>query len=163
MLPDLLQENLEVVFCGTAVGNRSASQKHYYAGCGNKFYCVLYNCGFTPVQMIPSEYEKLLEYDIGLTDLVKTKAGMDNTLRSLDYNIEDFQYKIEKYSPQIVCFNGKEAAKEFFDVKNTSFIKYGLQTETIGITKIFVAPSTSPTAHKYWDERPWENLKKLVL
>ena len=159
MLPDLLRMNLKIVFCGPAVGNRSAEQGNYYAGCGNKFYCVLFNCGLTPVQLVPSDYKKLLEYDIGLTDLVKTKAGMDNLFNKSDYDINGFTEKIKKYSPQIVCFNGKQAAKEFFAVEK---IEYGLQSVTIGNTKIFVVPSTAPKAHEYWKEKYWKQLKEII-
>ncbi len=159
MLPDLLRMNLKIVFCGPAPGNRSAEQGNYYAGCGNKFYCVLFNCSLTPVQLIPSDYKKLLEYNIGLTDLVKTKAGMDNLLNKSDYDINGFTEKIEKYFPQIVCFNGKRAAKEFFGVEK---IEYGLQSATIGNTKQFIAPSTAPTAHKYWNEKYWKQLKEII-
>lgn len=85
MLPDLLIENLKIVFCGTAAGNRSAQQEAYYAGCGNKFYCVLFHTGFTPFQFIPAQYKELLNYAIGLTDLVKLKSGMDKDLKPEDY------------------------------------------------------------------------------
>jgi len=159
MLPDLLRMNLKIVFCGPAPGNRSAAQENYYAGCGNKFYCVLYNCGFIPVQLIPSDYKKLLDYNIGLTDLVKTKAGMDYTLNKSDYDINGFTEKIKKCSPQIVCFNGKQAAKEFFGVEK---IEYGLQSATIVNTKIFIAPSTAPKAHIYWKEKYWKQLKEII-
>ncbi|NLN96176.1 MAG: mismatch-specific DNA-glycosylase [Bacteroidales bacterium] len=158
-IPDLLKENLKVVFCGTAAGNRSAQQEAYYAGCGNKFYCVLHHAGFTPVQLIPSQYEQLIDYGIGLTDLVKQKSGMDKDLKQEDYNISDFNEKIEKYKPQFVCFNGKEAAKKYFGVEK---IDYGLQNECLGETKFFVAPSTSAKAHSYWNEEYWKKLNTLT-
>lgn len=37
VLDDVICEKLKVVFCGTAVGNRSAKLGAYYAGRGNKF------------------------------------------------------------------------------------------------------------------------------
>ncbi|MCX6741231.1 MAG: mismatch-specific DNA-glycosylase, partial [Candidatus Parcubacteria bacterium] len=37
ILPDVLEKGLRIVFCGTAVGDRSAKRRCYYAGRGNKF------------------------------------------------------------------------------------------------------------------------------
>ena len=96
VLPDLLKEKLNVVFCGTGAGPRSGDQSSYYAGCGNKFYCVLFNTGFTPVQLIPSNYPELLNHGIGLTDLVKNKSGMDNAFKSEDYAVEAFKNNMLK-------------------------------------------------------------------
>ncbi len=47
MLNDLLAKNLDVIFFGTAAGNRSASMGHYYAGRGNQFWEVLHKVGLT--------------------------------------------------------------------------------------------------------------------
>ncbi|MDR4989125.1 MAG: mismatch-specific DNA-glycosylase [Bacteroidales bacterium] len=153
-LQDLLKNDLKVVFCGTSVGNRSAQQEAYYAGCGNKFYCILFQAEFTPVQLIPTQYRELLHYGIGLTDLVKLKSGVDKDLSPEDFDIMGFKEKISKYKPRFVCFNGKAAAKAF---SGNHKVEYGLQSYTQGTTRFFVAPSTSPTAHNYWDERFWKN------
>lgn len=162
ILPDVLDYNLDVVFCGTAVGNKSAFIQAYYAGRGNVFYQTLNNCGFTPFLVNSEEYEKLLTYKIGLTDLAKNAKGMDSSIKHDDYDINGFEKKILKYQPKIVCFNGKEAAKIYFQYKTTKMISLGLQKKTIKQTKIFVAPSTSPAAKKYWDEKLWKELKNEI-
>lgn len=162
ILPDVLDYNLDVVFCGTAVGNKSALIKAYYAGKGNLFYQTLHNCGFTPFLLNSEEYEQLLTYKIGLTDLAKNTKGMDSNIKDSDYDLNGFEEKILRYRPKIVCFNGKKSAKIYFQYKTTKMISLGLQEKTIKQTKIFVAPSTSPTAKKYWDEKLWKELKKVV-
>jgi TDG/mug DNA glycosylase family protein len=68
---------LEVVFCGTAVGPKSAKKGAYYAGPGNRFWSVLADSGLTPTCLDPSDYASLPQHGIGLTDLVKTKAALD--------------------------------------------------------------------------------------
>ncbi len=105
MLPDLLKPRLKLVFCGSAVGTESSIRKAYYAGPGNKFYPILSKTGITTHKLLPEEYGKLLNYDIGLTDLVKNKAGMDHTLNNEDYDIKSFNEKLLFYAPSIVCFN----------------------------------------------------------
>lgn len=164
ILKDLLQPNLDIVFCGTAAGEVSAKKQAYYAGPGNQFYHVLYKAGFTPKLLQPQEYGQLLEYNIGLTDLVKLTSGNDNVLVKADFDILGFKNKINQYQPKIVCFNGKGAAAVLLynNIKKTKTINYGFLPQTIGITKFFVATSTSGQARKSWDEGVWIQLKKLV-
>lgn len=157
MLPDVLKPNLKLIFCGTAAGTTSALRKQYYAGPGNKFWKVLYQIGLIPSLLIPSQYEEVLKYDIGLTDLVKSKSGMDSVLSAKDFGDIDLTKKIKLYQPKYICFNGKKAAKEFL----CHDIDYGLQNELIGITKFFVAPSTSGAANRWWNIEPWKEIKKL--
>src|ERR1700749_3616960 len=109
LLPDLLQDELNIVFCGTAAGNKSAERKAYYAGRGNLFYTILASCGLTPHVLKPEEYPELLNFKIGLTDLAKFTSGMDKDLKKEDYDVRSFEEKILRYQPQFVCFNGKTA------------------------------------------------------
>ena len=162
ILPDLLKDNLKIVFCGTAAGNKSAERKAYYAGAGNLFYPTLASCGFTPRILKPEEFPNLLGYGIGLTDLVKHHFGMDKDLKQEHYDTKSFEQKILQYQPQLVCFNGKEAAKVYFNLKYTKQVSYGLQDKTIGNTKLYVAPSTSSAGRKHWDESIWQQLKNLI-
>ena len=162
VLPDLLVSDLKVVFCGTAAGNKSAERKAYYAGRGNLFYPTLASCGFTSKLLKPEQYPELLHDKIGLTDLAKFTFGMDTDLKSEDYDTKTFEEKILKHQPQFVCFNGKEAAKVYFNQKSTKQIIYGLQEKSLGKTKLYVAPSTSLQAIAYWDETIWQNLYNLI-
>jgi TDG/mug DNA glycosylase family protein len=95
ILPDVLKPGLKVVFCGMAVGNRSAAIGAYYAGRGNQFWAVLYRIGLTPRQLQPQEYRILLNYGIGLTDLVKKASGNDNTLKKEVFNIAGLRQRLE--------------------------------------------------------------------
>lgn len=155
LLPDVLINNLEIVFCGTAVGNQSAANSTYYANPGNKFWSVLHQIGLTPVQLNPQDYHLLPEYGLGITDLVKTKHGVDKELRSSDFDSDGLTKKILRFSPKVICFNGKTAARNYLRRKN---INFGYQNEFIGRTKIFVAPSTSGSAKKFWDIDYWFEL-----
>jgi len=152
ILPDLLKDNLKIVFCGTAAGNKSAERKAYYAGAGNLFYQTLASCGFTPHILKPKEFMELLQFGIGLIDLVKHHFGMDMDLEQGHYYSKSFEQKILQYQPHFVCFNGKETAKVYFNFKYTRQVNYGLQENTIVNTKISVAHSTSLQAIAYWEE-----------
>ncbi|MEZ5357486.1 MAG: mismatch-specific DNA-glycosylase [Candidatus Zixiibacteriota bacterium] len=150
---------MTVVFCGTAAGTASAQRGHYYAGPGNKFWKTLYTTGLTPRLLQPSEYAELAKFGIGLTDLAKTESGSDAELSRNAFDIAAFEDKIRLYRPQIVCFNGKRAAQEYFRIRN---ITYGLQKAMIDDTRLFVAPSTSGSASGAWDIEYWRQLAIMI-
>jgi len=155
VLPDLLQSGLKVVFCGSAVGDRSAQRQAYYAGPGNRFWDILAETGLTPYRFTPEQYPSLLEYRIGLTDLVKSRSGQDVQLKDGDFDVAGFRAKIEKHAPKAVGFNGKKAAQLFL---GSLSVEYGLQKEKIGSTALFVLPSTSGAARGFWDSKYWFQL-----
>ena len=158
VLPDLLDCNLNIVFCGMAASKKSKQVNAYYAGPGNKFWQTLYNVGLTSRQLNPEEFNQLIKYKIGLTDICKTDFGNDNELDPLKYDVNGFISEMINYQPRIVCFNGKKAAKVYFNIKN---VEYGIQKQTIGKSKLFIAPSTSGSANGFWDLNIWIQLAGL--
>lgn len=159
MLPDILAPKLKLVICGTAAGTRSAAVAHYYAGRGNKFWRTLHRVGLTPNQLAPHEQLQLLEYGIGLTDLVKGQAGMDNRIIFAGNLRAALQSTVECWKPAVVCFNGKRAASEVLGVRSPVF---GRQSDRLAGAVLFVASSTSGAANAAWDERHWHSLASLV-
>ncbi len=157
-LSDLLRKNQKVVFCGTAAGTVSAQKRQYYAGPGNKFWRTLFEIGLTDRLFLPSEFENLLKYNIGLTDLEKKQSGSDKDIKFKKKSSEELTKRIENYKPNILCFNGKTSAKKYLGKKS---IDFGLQKESIGKTKLFVAPSTSGAANRFWDIKLWRKLARL--
>lgn len=163
MLKDVLTENLDVVFCGTAKGKASALKGYYYAGQGNKFYNILHSSNFTPKRLLPTDCYFINEYGIGLTDLVHTEYGNDNEISNDSYEVDVFVEKMKLYKPKFIGFTSKAAASFALGFKGvTSLVNYGLQNRIIGESKIFVLPSTSGSARRFWDERYWFELKELI-
>ena len=159
MLEDLLEPNLRLVICGTAAGHRSAELRQYYAGRGNKFWRVLAEIGFTPRVLRPSEYLSLLEYGIGLTDVAKQQSGSDSEIDFSRASPQDVRQKIGKFSPRVLCFNGKRAAQIFL---GRTAVTFGVRAESVNSTRLFVAPSTSGAANKTWDVGLWFEVADLV-
>lgn len=157
ILPDLLAPNLDIVFCGTAVGNVSAQLGAYYAGPGNQFWPTLSEIGLTPRRLQPEEYREILSFGLGLTDLVKTVSGVDTQLSGHHFDRERLRGVILRYEPKIVAFTGKRAGREFLDRP----VGYGLQPETVGSTALFVLPSPSGAARRWWDAGQWRDLARL--
>jgi len=158
VLPDVLVRDLDVVFCGSAVGAESARQKAYYAGPGNKFWKTLHATGLTDRVLEPGEYLLTLTFGLGLTDLNKTESGGDIDLTRGADDPARLRALIEEHRPRFLAFNGKRAAKAFFG----GDVNYGRQDAMIGETAVYVLPSTSGAASGHWDLAPWQELAEHV-
>lgn len=159
ILPDVLADGLITVFCGSAAGTASARRGAYYAGPGNAFWPTLHATGFTPQLLQPDEFRTVIRHGIGLTDLAKSVAGSDAVLRSEHFNRDGLQAKIRRYRPAILAFTSKRAAREFVG----QHVDYGLQSGTLAGTSLFVLPSPSGAARRYWDQAPWRQLAALHM
>lgn len=157
ILPDLLQPGLALVFCGTAAGRRSAAERAYYAHPGNLFWRALLEAGLTPRLLAPAEFPLLPRYGIGLTDLAKRHAGNDDELPRDAFDAPALFAKIDRHAPRLLAFTSKNAAR----VALGHAASYGLQSETIGSTQLFVLPSPSGQARGHWDIGPWLALAAL--
>ena len=145
MLPDHLGPGLAVVFVGTSVATASASRRHYYAGPGNKFWELLWDAGLTGDRaLVPEQDAMVLEYGLGLTDLVKGRAASaDSLLRHDDYDVPAFLSKVETFKPHVIAFNGKEAARRVFRSLAEPEPPLGPSQMHIAASKVFVLPSSS--------------------
>jgi TDG/mug DNA glycosylase family protein len=154
VLPDLLRPGLSVVFCGTAAGSASARAGAYYAGPGNAFWATLHATGLTPVQLAPAEYERLPEFGIGLTDICKVLHGSDEEVGMAEFDVSGLQARVAAAEPDNLAFNGKNAARAALE----RTVAYGLQEERIGGAAVWVLPSTSGAARRFWSIEPWQGL-----
>jgi TDG/mug DNA glycosylase family protein len=120
---------------------------------GNAFWDVC-DVGFTPRPALrPSEYRRLGECGIGLTDLVKAMRVPIAACPQPPIVEMSSSARSEECSRGL-AFNGKKAASLFFD-RSTKAITDGRQAQLIGTTSIWVLPSTSAAARKYWCCGPW--------
>jgi TDG/mug DNA glycosylase family protein len=158
VLPDLLRPGLRVVFCGTAAGAASARAKAYYAGPGNAFWKTLHAVELTPVQLEPAEFERLPEFGIGLTDICKVLHGSDEEVGTVEFDVDGLRARIAEAEPANLAFNGKNAARGALERD----VRFGPQEEQIGGAAVWVLPSTSGAARRYWDLSPWQELAEAL-
>jgi len=151
-LPDLLEPGLRLVFVGYNPSVPAARIGHYYAGKQNHFYPLLAASGLTPRLLMPEEDGELAGYGIGLTDLCKTPTAQAAHLPPgmLRAGRDALRTKIERFEPAWVCFNGLGVFKAFWGYAPAAT---GPQPETIGTTRVFVVPSTSPANNGLMAER----------
>ena len=138
----MLAPGLRVLFCGINPGRVSAAAGHHFANPRNDFWRLLHAAGFTPIQLEPSEQERLLEYGIGVTN-----AALRTTRGSGDLRRGDFAGAAERLEqlarglrPAWLAFVGKEAYRGAFRER----AQLGVQERRFGDTRLHVLPSTSP-------------------
>jgi TDG/mug DNA glycosylase family protein len=155
ILPDLLHPGLKLVICGSAAGLKSAQLGAYYAGPGNQFWPMLFRIGITPAILTPADFPRLIDYRVGLTDMAKRAYGADSRLVATDFDPDRLRGLILAHQPKILAFNGKRAAAAYFG----GTVQYGYQAGAeIGLTRLYVAPSTSGAARRFWDEDIWRRI-----
>jgi double-stranded uracil-DNA glycosylase len=154
VLRDVLEPDMRVVFCGTAPGTASAKARAYYAGPGNAFWKALHLTGMTPVELEPANFSKLPGYGIGLTDICKVLYGSDVEVGTVEFDVAGLQARVGEVEPAYLAFNGKNAARGALE----RAVDFGPQEEQIGGAAVWVLPSTSGAARRYWDIGPWREL-----
>src|SRR5471030_2188044 len=85
-LPDYLEPDLKLVFIGINPGVYSAQVGHYYARPGNLFWWALSNSVLINKTLGPENDAELLNYKIGLTDVVKRPTNSSGELTQEEYD-----------------------------------------------------------------------------
>lgn len=157
-LPDVLRDNLDVVFVGTAAGRRSALAGLYYAGGGNTFWAALRATEVVPERFDPESFLRLNELGVGLTDLSKTGSGMDEDIVVTRQDLAEFDAKMRACTPRAIAFTSKRAASLWLR-RRTRNIHYGQQKRRAAdFCEVFVLPSPSAAARRWWSIAPWQEL-----
>lgn len=162
LIPDVLSAGLKLVFCGSALGDVSWKRRAYYANAGNRFWLTLAEVGLTPRRLQPSEYRLLSQWGIGLTDLVKTDHGQD--ARIFDGHVDLGQArvllsaKIMRWQPRVLAFTSRTVAQQFLGRR----VATGQQADHVGATVLWVLPSTSGLARRFFDIEPWRDLASFL-
>jgi TDG/mug DNA glycosylase family protein len=140
-LPDYLRKGMKLIMVGFNPGENSARVGHYYAGRGNIFWPILYRSGVVPEPLEYTDDKRLIEFGIGMTDLVKrpTKGVEEITREEFAEGRFVLAQKLEQFMPRVIAFNGKLAYERF--AQRTC--KLGLQKEKLYGAHVFVLPSTS--------------------
>jgi TDG/mug DNA glycosylase family protein len=110
-LPDIMGEQLTVVFCGINPGLSAAASGHHFAGRGNRFWRVVNRAGFTPVEIHPEDDRTILQHQCGLTTLVARPTARADQVSAGEFLAAGplFEQKIARYAPRCVAFLGKAA------------------------------------------------------
>jgi double-stranded uracil-DNA glycosylase len=141
-IPDVIAPNLKVLFCGINPGLYSAFTGHHFARPGNRFWPALHGGGFTERLLHPSEQRLLLASGFGITNLVERASATADQLTTEEIVAggKRLRAKVRRFFPQYLAVVGVGAYRVAFEQPNA---KLGLQTETIGETKVWLLPNPS--------------------
>jgi TDG/mug DNA glycosylase family protein len=141
-VPDLLAENLMVLFAGINPGLYTAAIGRHFGRPGNRFWPALYGGGFTPRLFSPFESDLLLELKLGITNVVSRATARadeltDDELRSGGKRLEA---KVKRWRPTVIAFVGIGPYRIVSGVKDA---RVGLQTSLFGGSPAWVLPNPS--------------------
>jgi len=151
-VPDVLAPDLRIVFVGINPGRVSAAARAHFANPRNDFWRLLHAAQLTSRLYEPAEQFSLLAEGIGVTNAAYRTTPGSGDLRRADFagSAERLERIARELRPGWFAFVGKEGYRGAFGARP----ELGVQDRTLGDTKLFVLPSTSPAnAAVPWDER----------
>ena len=150
MLPDYLAPNLDIIFVGLNPGIYSDQVGHYFARKQNMFWTALYESGIVPQRLEPRDDMRIIEFGLGLTDLVKRATNSVGEITRMEFQKggKKLRAKIALLEPRVICFVGLTGYRAAFD----AHARLGAQASQWGASRLFIVPSTSARNARYRKE-----------
>jgi len=147
-VPDIVSDSLSVVFCGINPGTMSGRLGQHFARPGNRFWKVLYGARFTDALLEPAQQLRLLEFGIGITNLVARTTSTATELSSAELRrgamrLEAFA---TKWHPAWLAVLGVQAYRVAFGRPRA---RIGRQPETLSGAGLWVLPNPSGIQARY--------------
>ena len=141
-ISDVIAPGLKVLFCGINPGLYTAATGHHFGRPGNRFWRALFDAGFTPRVLDPSDQWELIPLGMGITNLVPraTAAASELTREELVKGGIRLEKMARHFGPKWIAFVGVGAYRLAFDRPRAVL---GRQDERIGDSGIWVLPNTS--------------------
>jgi TDG/mug DNA glycosylase family protein len=147
-IPDVAAPGLGVLFCGINPGLVSGALGQHFARPGNRFWKVLYASGFTDRLIAPSEQQVLLDYGLGITNLVPvtSRAARDLTAAQLRDGATALERKAASLRPMFVAVLGMQAYRAAFRRPGATI---GLQPDDLATSHLWLLPNPSGLQARY--------------
>src|SRR5262245_49562348 len=141
-VPDLIAEDLIVLFAGINPGLYTAAIGRHFGRPGNRFWPALRDGGFTPRLFSPFESAELLNLKFGITNVVARATARadqltDDELRAGGKRLEA---KVKRWRPTVVAFVGIGPYRIVSGIKDAGV---GLQKNLFGGSHAWVLPNPS--------------------
>ena len=154
-LPDLLRDELEVVFVGINPSLFSVAAGHYFARRTNRFWpcfsrsvlseAARHTLGVARLE--PEHDQALSAFGFGFTDVVKRATVRADDLRpqELSAGARHLLARLGRRKPRFACFHGITGYRHVARALSSdrADANLGLQPLRIGETRCFVAPNPS--------------------
>ncbi len=154
-LPDYLAPGLDILLVGINPGAYSVRAGHYYARPGNRFWNAANQAGLFGEPLGPETDARVLEFGIGLTDVVKRPTPTAKDLRAADYRrwVPVLTEKIRRFGPCIVCFQGIGGYRNYLrygeGLSAPPRLRPGRQARALESSVVFLVPSPSGLNTRY--------------
>lgn len=144
---------------------------HHFAGVGNNFWDLLFECGLVPERLGYEDDHRLVDFGIGITNIVNRASASSSDLRASDYRKGRglLVTKILEHRPKAVALVGITVFREIWPVLSERpaphRISCGWAKQTIGETSLFVLPNPSGRNAHYSYRRmltEWRRLARFL-
>lgn len=145
-VPDRLAPDLDLVFVGYNPGRYSAQAGHHFAGASNYFWPLLHDAGLTPRRLTCEEDGDLLQWGIGVTNIVDrmTPSSADLTPEDFRTGAQCLRQKLSAWRPRIVCCLGKDVYRYYAAKRASDPLIWGRQPQSVLPQTIdYLAPNPS--------------------
>jgi double-stranded uracil-DNA glycosylase len=141
-LRDVIAPGLDVLVCGINPSLISAERGHHFARPGNRFWRALQGSGFTPRLLSPYQDASVLDYGLGITNVVDrpTRSAAELSTEELRQGMRALARLVERNKPRVVAVVGLTAWRTGFERPDAGL---GLQPEAIGGRPAWVLPNPS--------------------
>ncbi len=149
---DVIAPGLDVLFIGINPGLYTAAIGHHFGRPGNRFWPALYASGFTPRLLSPFDERELLEWKLGITNIVARASARADELtdEELTAGAEILRKKLRRYRPRFAAFLGVTAYRTALAQPKA---KTGRQPEPLEGCAVWVLPNPSGlNAHYHADD-----------
>jgi double-stranded uracil-DNA glycosylase len=146
-VPDVLDENTSVLFCGINPGLTSGLTGHHFARPGNRFWKALALGGLVDRVLEPAEERELLRQGIGITNLVArvTATAKEISTAELGEGVELLREKVSRVGPKVLAVLGLGAWRSVVDKR----AQLGRQADLFGGAAVYVLPNPSGLQARY--------------
>lgn len=141
-MPDVVAAGLRILFCGINPGRWSGATGHHFAHPGNRFWKLLAAAGLTPELLSPADERRLLDFGLGVTNLVErtTTAAADLSRAELRAGAARLAEKVHRWQPAAVAVLGLGAYRTAFEHPRATV---GEQPGSLGSAALWVLPNPS--------------------
>lgn len=159
-VPDIIGTDLKVLFCGVNPGLWSAAVGHHFARPGNRFWKALNLSGLTNHPIGPDDERDLLDYGLGITNLVDraTRSADELKREDLQEGAKRLTSKVETWKPRCVAVLGMGAYRSAFSEPHAQL---GLQPSKLGPASVWLLPNPSGIQARYQIADVVEQLRDL--
>jgi TDG/mug DNA glycosylase family protein len=164
VIPNLLTDNLKILFIGINPGLRSAAVGHHFAGYSNRFWRLLVDSGLTIERLTPEQDFRLLDYNYGITNIVprSTANAAELTRQDFEAGAVLLLTLLQQYHPYIAAYLGKDSYHYF--AKRKQFT-WGVQPSAVidSIVDIVLPNPSGLNRMPYQEQLHWYKELKIKL